>query len=261
MQQEEKKESEMYPDPLENLDKFQIMPREPIHLPITSIVFDNREEMMPRIARIAEWHRKWFRFDREVIVSSSDPGIHGLTYVNCGYVPPKNQLRLWYSDMCVHGFVHLCQSSHLLIWQWDGFIINPELWQNDFLRWDYIGAAHGDFWFRVALWFESMWPAWPNPFEKERRIVGNGGFSLRSKKFLLASNNLSRVGMTPTEEDLYLCVERRKDMQDQGVVFCPAIEADKFSTDSDIVGNSWGFHNRDHLGVAKKYLEDRYLPK
>jgi len=250
-----------YPDPLDNLDKYKCCwPKEPIRLPITSIVFENRPEMMDRIRRITEWHRRWFTFEREILISNCNPNIPGLTCFGCS-TPPQNMLRLWYSDMCVHGFDSLCMTPYLLVWQWDGFIVNPELWSNEFLEWDYIGAPHGLYWRQVANWLKSMWPNWPNPFDVSGHgdIAGNGGFSLRSKKFLQATNGLSRSGITPADEDLYLCVERRHELESQGIKFCPAEIAKKFSIDSEDVVRSFGFHNPDHLGVVKKYLEDKYL--
>jgi hypothetical protein len=59
----------------------------------------------------------------------------------------------------------LIQGTHLLVMQWDSFIINPQYWNNSFLEYDYIGAP---------------WPHHP------KTPVGNGGFSLRSKKLFLA---------------------------------------------------------------------------
>src|SRR5690349_6482270 len=50
-------------------------------------------------------------------------------------------------------------TEHCLLIQWDGYVINPEAWSDEFLQYDYIGAP------------------W------DTNIVGNGGFSLRSKRF------------------------------------------------------------------------------
>ena len=54
-------------------------------------------------------------------------------------------------------------SDHFLVFQWDGFIINPHLWWDGFVEYDYIGAP------------------WPQPYRPAPDLkVGNGGFSLRS---------------------------------------------------------------------------------
>jgi len=52
----------------------------------------------------------------------------------------------------------------------DGFIINPDAWTDEFLNYDYIGA----------LWPIGGLP----PHVTEDTRCGNGGFSLRSKRFL-----------------------------------------------------------------------------
>ncbi len=57
-------------------------------------------------------------------------------------------------------------SSYIIVGQWDGFILNPELWDDDWLSYDYIGAP---------------WPQFEPPYN-----VGNGGFSLRSRRLLEA---------------------------------------------------------------------------
>ena len=61
--------------------------------------------------------------------------------------------------LCTH-----VATAHVLLMQWDGFVFNPEAWRDEFLACDYLGAK----------WF------WGEP----TRRVGNGGFSLRSRKLL-----------------------------------------------------------------------------
>ena len=53
----------------------------------------------------------------------------------------------------------------MLIIQHDGFILNHKAWDNEFLNYDYIGAP--------VYWMGN-----------KLIEVGNGGFSLRSKKLL-----------------------------------------------------------------------------
>lgn len=71
-----------------------------------------------------------------------------------------------YSFFILKKLKHYIKTSHLLIVHWDGFIINPACWKDDFLCYDYLGA---------------IWPQ-----KGGRGIVGNGGFSLRSMKLLEA---------------------------------------------------------------------------
>lgn len=54
-------------------------------------------------------------------------------------------------------------TSHLLFVQWDAWVIDPEMWNADFLNYDYIGAP---WWYTDGL------------------NVGNNGFCLRSKALM-----------------------------------------------------------------------------
>ena len=64
-----------------------------------------------------------------------------------------------YSDLLLTGLDQYVKGSHVLVIQWDSFVIHPELWTDKFLNYDYIG------------------PVWPH---HPQNPVGNGGFSLRS---------------------------------------------------------------------------------
>lgn len=76
-----------------------------------------------------------------------------------------------------------CMTAHH-----DGFIINPESWTDDFLKYDYIGAP---------------WKFYGSRFRdrKNQPAIGNGGFSLRSKKIC---KYVSKTYITITDnEDKY----------------------------------------------------------
>lgn len=96
-------------------------------------------------------------------------------------------------------------SDYCLIVQDDGFVLNPDLWNPEFLKYDYIGAPWPDSeaWKNMQIGKKYMVPGWNR--------VGNGGFSLRSKKFLQASSlYTSCCGFG---EDFFLCVIAFKNMQ------------------------------------------------
>jgi len=109
----------------------------------------------------------------------------------------------------------------------DGFVINPHLWSDDFLKYDYIGAP------------------WKNLGQRNR--VGNGGFVLKSSKFL----HLTRfVRYRGTHDD----TEQTNDYYDyytaNGCKYAPLEVAMKFSLESKIpeceynLDNCFGFHGR-----------------
>ena len=71
-----------------------------------------------------------------------------------------------YSDFVLKSLLPHVATSHVLLVQWDGYVINPAAWDPAFLDCDYIGAK----------WF----------WHDDGMRVGNGGFSLRSRRLLEA---------------------------------------------------------------------------
>jgi hypothetical protein len=112
-------------------------------------------------------------------------------------------------------------TEHVLLVQWDSFILCTEAWDDSFLDYDYIGAP---------------WPLRPqNP-------VGNGGFSLRSRRLmrLIASGVISHAH----PEDLCICEQHQETLANHhGVRFAPKDLARRFSFEYETYDSpSFGFH-------------------
>lgn len=106
--------------------------------------------------------------------------------------------------------------------QWDSFVLDGARWQPSFLNYDYIGAP------------------WPH-FHDEYR-VGNGGFSLRSKRLLEASAKLpASIG---DAEDIAICRTYRRWLEQQeGIRFAPEPVARSFAFErTPPNGTEFGFH-------------------
>lgn len=133
-------------------------------------------------------------------------------------------------------------TDYCLLVQNDGWVLNPEKWEDNWLNYDYIGAG---------------WPVPPESDKVSYRTangdlirVGNGGFSLRSRK-LLEMPTLLRLDFNekwagfPTE-DGWLCVHHREKLEKAGIKFAPLEEAIKFSRELPIPElldrNTFGFH-------------------
>lgn len=121
-------------------------------------------------------------------------------------------------------------TSHVLIVQPDGFIINPKAWTNEFLKYDYIGAP-----WRLNAGIENV--------DKNNR-VGNGGFSLRSKKLLEATQNRYEEDEFFPEDELICRTYRKFFVTKCGIDFAPYDIAVKFAVDSEKYDGSFGFHGK-----------------
>ena len=127
-----------------------------------------------------------------------------------------------YSEFVLRQLPGYIRTSHVLITQWDGFVTHPEAWTDEFLVHDYIGAV------------------WPD--EPDDRCVGNGGFSLRSRRFMAAGLDPRITQFHP--EDQVMCREQRDFLERvHGVSFAPPKLARRFSYENESpVGITFGFH-------------------
>jgi hypothetical protein len=85
-----------------------------------------------------------------------------------------------YSKFIIEQLNSFIDSEYCLITQGDGFIINPNFWCDDFFDYDYIGAP-----WPQKLNLKNKQGETTEILDMNKNRVGNGGFSLRSKKLLL----------------------------------------------------------------------------
>lgn len=121
----------------------------------------------------------------------------------------------------------------------DGYIINPDLWQDEFLDYDYIGAP------------------WPMPVDsysyrdEQGNIIRVGNsVSLRSKKIMLYPTLYDfewKSYYGNTNEDGFLCVHNRRKLENLGCKFAPLTVAKYFSKEWEIPENeglkTFAFHS------------------
>lgn len=114
-------------------------------------------------------------------------------------------------------------NGHFLCINWDGFIVNPDAWTNEFLVYDYIGAP---------------WP-WL------KYTIGNGGFCLKSKKFLKIQTELCRDYIVKENEDLELSIRLRPLFEKYDCKYANKDIGFRFSTEHGGYNNfnSFGFHD------------------
>lgn len=127
-----------------------------------------------------------------------------------------------YNRFMLTGLAEHVRTSHALVVQWDGFVTDPDRWSPDFLEWDYIGAP----------WYHGGSPG----------SVGNGGFSLRSRKLLQALLEIAPPD-TREPEDMAICVTLRPLLESRhGIRFAPLEVAQRFACEYGPFRPAFGFH-------------------
>jgi hypothetical protein len=150
--------------------------------------------------------------------------LSGVEYVQA---PPISTTKD-YSDLLLTGLRQYVAGTHVLIIQWDSFILHPELWTHDFLQYDYIGA---------------VWPHHPDT------PVGNGGFSLRSVKLLEVLESPAISKRHP--EDFCICDDNKVTLENQfGIRFAPTGVAEQFAVERTSWHPAFGFHGFFNFGRA-----------
>ena len=126
-----------------------------------------------------------------------------------------------YSRFILEELAERIGTSHCLIVQWDGHVIDAGRWREEFLEYDYIGAS---------------WPQFHDGHE-----VGNGGFSLRSRRLIEACRRPGFAVHHP--EDVAICRTNRVFLEGLGLRFAPVELANRFSAEraSDPSG-TFGYH-------------------
>lgn len=124
-----------------------------------------------------------------------------------------------YSSFITHELYKYIDTEFCLILQWDGNIVNENAWIDEFYAYDYIGAR----------WF------WQD------NLVGNGGFSLRSKKILEFVATDPKIIHTHPEDNCF-CKDNRKYLEESGFKFAPHELAYRFSVEGEEYVGSFGWH-------------------
>lgn len=131
-------------------------------------------------------------------------------------------------------------ATHYIILQYDGFILNPSQWDDDYLRYDYVGAP------------------WPN-YEYHR--VGNGGFSLRSRRLIHVTSTYARLRSLGEAEDVFIgrTIRPLLEVRNQ-VSFAPEDVAARFSFESPCYPMmAFGFHGVFNLPLAYRGRMEQFV--
>jgi hypothetical protein len=141
-------------------------------------------------------------------------------------IPPIKS-KAEYSYLIIKRLSHYFTTSHCLVIQHDGYVIDSGMWTDDYLDYDYIGAP----------WL------YPDP----DRNVGNGGFSLRSNKLQTYLEYDKKIEIVEPEDEVIGRLYRRYLEATYNLSFAPEELAHKFSYElHEPYGNTFGFHGYFH---------------
>ncbi len=134
-----------------------------------------------------------------------------------------------WSKAAIYDLPKYVDTEFCLLVHTNGYVINPESWKDEWLKYDYIGAP---------------WPIPPNDgfsyVDDLGRVqrVGNG-VSLRSKKLLdLIAQREWKPYYGFYNEDGFICCHNRGWLESQGCKFAPLEVAKWFSRELDIPENA-----------------------
>jgi hypothetical protein len=178
-------------------------------------------------------------FDRAILITPEDMQDDQVEIVKC---EPLNYEQ--YNHFIVYKLHEYINTTHCLLVQNDGYVVNPYSWQEDWMQYDYIGA---------------LWPLPQDDFsfrDQDGNIqrMGNGGFTLRSKKLLCGANDLDlewKEYYGFYHEDGFFCCHHRSKYESVGCKFAPIEVAAQFSHEAMVEENygniPFGFHGRNNF--------------
>jgi tetratricopeptide (TPR) repeat protein len=172
--------------------------------------------------RALDRSRERIRFARALLFTDRMPGgivaSEGVDIVPIGPLASRDA----YSQFVLKRLLPYIDTPHVLLVQWDGYVVNAEAWDDAFAQVDYIGAK----------WF---WHA-------DGHDVGNGGFSLRSRRLLEALQD-SRIELVEAEDTTIGRTFRSLLEREHGIRFANAAMADRFAFEAAYpIGRPFGFH-------------------
>ncbi|HET6254601.1 MAG TPA: DUF5672 family protein [Puia sp.] len=169
------------------------------------------------LSAASEFCQKFIQFGQVKLLSHldcDDPNLIKIDHINSHEA---------YNFFVMKKLYKYIDTEYLLIFQTDGFILNPFAWSDEFLQYDYIGA-----------------PWWYG----DDCNVGNGGFSLRTRRIMEAIA-LDDIITDCRVEDHSICRTYGRYLKAKGFTFSPDDVARKFSVEQEKWNMQFGFHDTD----------------
>jgi len=160
-------------------------------------------------------------FGEAILFSETCPtNISNKRWIEINKINDRND----YSNFILKHLHQYIETDFVLIVQWDGYVLNAKKWDDQFYKYDYIGA--------------------PWHWHKDGMNVGNGGFSLRSKRLLNTIATDHYPFIENMNEDEQVCrFYRSKLIAESFIIFAPEELAHQFSYERSLPNAStFGFH-------------------
>lgn len=165
---------------------------------------------------------KYYPFD-EVVTFSNQEILSGARNIHVEHFPSVKD----YCEFMLRGMLEHVNTDYILFVQWDAMAYNPAMWTDQFLDYDYIGA--------------------PWPWEAPGFNIGNGGFSLRSRRLLEALQDpviqMDANNPKGVNEDQVIGISYKTYLEAKYNIKYPSVElAQQFSFELGDYRPSFGFH-------------------
>lgn len=142
-----------------------------------------------------------------------------------------------YSRFIIKRLYQYIKTSHVLITQWDSWVLNGDLWTDEFFKYDMIGAVWG---------------------YKDGRNVGNLGFGLLSYYLLGCVANDNEIETTFPDDEILGRLYRGYLENKYNVSYAPEYVANQFSFElNEPHDHTFGFHSffhqpfKDHIVIQR----------
>jgi len=191
-----------------------------------SMIWNHNQDLLDRTIRVLNYCSTQIQFKRVILCSSDHPKTDFSGEVISIPTMNWNSWRVFYIRS-LWSLLKMEDGEFLMQVHEDGFPINWDRWEANFLNYDFIGAPWRD------------------------GIIGNDGFSIQSSKFMFWRDHIGREGpIEAINPDEFACRgERRKRMESLGIRFPEKEVAIRFSTElTDHETVSFGFHGRSLCG-------------
>lgn len=226
---------------------------------VTLVMCSTQEDKKTSNEELIEKLKSKINFGRCVVLSNEE-----YRHVDKTFIIEKMNSLEDYSYNCFHAIPKVIDTPFSMWIQWDGFPLDIDKWNPEFLEYDYIGAP----------W---AWRSWNS---SDGGAAGmNGGFSLRSKRL---TDLMDRIGPPHDRwhEDAVVTDLFRKFFLQERCRFAPIELAGTFSKELNVIlgtnmtqeqsialdeekssfkmRDTFGFHNKERVDEAKVIFERNF---